>query len=117
MNTCPDCGKSYDPSEEGVKERLAEINKFLQETGQMLPGDRVCGFASFGTPRIVTKEEINSRADEDRALRDRLAMDLFRDDRSKDGYFEAETSARVALDDADIFMAERAKRDKDHGSD
>lgn len=74
-----------------------------------------CGLASSGTTKIVTKEEINSRADEDRALRDRLAMDLFRDDRSKDGYFEAETSARVALDDADIFMAERAKRDKDHG--
>ena len=109
MNTCHFCGKSYDPS-----------SGHICEPWQVLPINK-----PYGTPLPPSAKELTGniddaifaqrRADEDRALRDRLAMDLFRDDRSKDGYFEAETSARVALDDADIFMAERAKRDKDHG--
>ena len=109
MPTCPACGKSYDP-----------LHDHDCELWHALPLNR-----SYGTPLPPSAKELTGniddaifaqrRADEDRALRDRLAMDLFRDDRSKDGYFEAETSARVALDDADIFMAERAKRDKDHG--
>lgn len=63
-------------------------------------------------PFALERDRFMPVPDAYRAMRDDLAKELFRDARSSDGYFDAETSARVALDDADIFMAERAKRNE-----
>ena len=105
MNTCHFCGKSYDP-----------LHDHDCELWHALPLNR-----SYGTPLPPSAKELTGniddaifaqrRADEDRALRDRLAADLFRDLIQRHYPCVEEADAQSALRAADIFMAERAKRE------